>query len=74
MRASQDDDQVPPNMVGLAPDGGLLVSEDVHHGRQRRVFTPEYKDEAVKLVINTGRAVATVARELASTRRRWAGG
>jgi transposase len=33
-------------------------------GRQRREFTPEYKDEAVKLVINTGRTVATVAREL----------
>ena len=33
-------------------------------GIQRREFTPEYKDEAVKLVINTGRAVATVAREL----------
>ena len=33
-------------------------------GRTRREFTPEYKDEAVKLVINTGRPVATVAREL----------
>lgn len=33
-------------------------------GRQRREFTPEYKDEAVKLVINTGRSVAVVAREL----------
>src|SRR6185295_11071233 len=33
-------------------------------GRTRRGFTPEYKDEAVKLVINTGRPVATVAREL----------
>jgi transposase len=33
-------------------------------GRQRREFTPEYKDEAVRLVVNTGRAVATVAREL----------
>lgn len=33
-------------------------------GRQRREFTPEYKDEAVRLVINTGRAVASVAREL----------
>jgi len=32
--------------------------------RSRREFTPEYKDEAVKLVIATGRAVATVAREL----------
>jgi transposase len=26
--------------------------------RTRREFTPEYKDEALKLVINTGRAVA----------------
>jgi len=33
-------------------------------GRTRRGFTPEYKDEAVKLVINTGRTVAIVAREL----------
>jgi len=33
-------------------------------GRTRRGFTPEYKDGAVKLVINTGRTVATVAREL----------
>ena len=33
-------------------------------GKQRRGFTPEYKDEAVKLVINTGRPVAVVAREL----------
>ena len=33
-------------------------------GRQRREFSPEYKDEAVRLVINTGRPVATVAREL----------
>ena len=33
-------------------------------GSQRREFTPEYKDEAVKLVINTGRPVAVVAREL----------
>ena len=33
-------------------------------GIQRREFSPEYKDEAVKLVVNTGRAVATVAREL----------
>jgi transposase len=32
--------------------------------RTRREFTPEYKDEAVKLVINTGRAVSVVARKL----------
>lgn len=30
----------------------------------RDEFTPEYKDEAVKLVINTGRPIARVAREL----------
>ncbi len=33
-------------------------------GRQRREFSPEYKDEAVGLVINTGRTVAVVGREL----------
>jgi len=33
-------------------------------GRQRREFAPESKDEAVKLVVNTGRTVAQVAREL----------
>jgi transposase len=33
-------------------------------GRTRRGFTSEFKDEAVKLVVNTGRPVATVAREL----------
>ena len=33
-------------------------------GRKRREFSPEYKDEAVGLVINTGRTVAVVAREL----------
>jgi len=33
-------------------------------GRQRREFSPEYKDEAVGLVVNTGRTVAVVAREL----------
>ena len=32
--------------------------------RSRRDFTPDYKDDAVKLVIATGSAVATVAREL----------
>jgi transposase len=43
-------------------------------GRTRRGFTPDYKDEAVKLVINTGRQVSTVARELGvqeSTLGRW---
>ncbi len=45
-------------------------------GRQRRKFSAEYKDEAVGLVINTGRPVATVARELGvneATLGRWVG-
>lgn len=33
-------------------------------GSTRREFTPEYKDEAVRLVVNTSRPVAVVAREL----------
>jgi transposase-like protein len=39
-----------------------------------RSFSPECKDEAVRLVITTGRAVATVAHELVSTRQVWAAG
>ena len=31
---------------------------------QPRECAPEYKDEAVKLVVNTGRTIAVVAREL----------
>jgi transposase len=41
-----------------------LVREDAHYGTHTSGFTPEYEDEAVKLVINTGRTVAPVAREL----------
>lgn len=32
--------------------------------RNRRNFSPEFKDEAVKLVIETSRPIAQVAREL----------
>ena len=32
--------------------------------QQRRKFSPEFKDEAVKLVIETSRPIARVAREL----------
>ena len=32
--------------------------------RTRRAYDPEFKDEAVKLVVNTGRSVATVAQEV----------
>jgi len=33
-------------------------------GATRRKFTPEYKAEAVELVINSGRPVAEIARDL----------
>jgi transposase len=33
-------------------------------GSTRRKFTPEYKAEAVELVINSGRPVAEIARDL----------
>lgn len=33
-------------------------------GNSRRVFSPEFRDEAVKLVVDTGRPIARVAREL----------
>ena len=32
--------------------------------QQRRKFTPEFKDEAIKLVIDTDRPVAEVARDI----------
>ena len=49
--------------LALTSVGGHLTRENVHHGNTRRDFTHEFKDEAVKLVINTGRPAATVARE-----------
>jgi len=33
-------------------------------GSKRRIFTPEYKAEAAHLVIDTGRSIAEVAREI----------
>ena len=33
-------------------------------GSTRRKFTPEYKAEAVELVINSGRPIAEIARDL----------
>ena len=32
--------------------------------RQKRVYSPEYRDEAVKMVIEKSRPIAVVAREL----------
>jgi transposase-like protein len=32
--------------------------------RRRRSFTPEFKDEAVRMVIESGRPIAEIAREI----------
>ncbi|MFF3159172.1 transposase, partial [Streptomyces sp. NPDC057910] len=46
-----------PTTVGLFGKGSRL-------SQKRRKFTPEYREEAVKMVIETSRPVAQVAREL----------
>lgn len=42
--------------LALTPDGGYLTRVNVRYARGHREFTPEYKDEAGKLVLTTGRA------------------
>jgi transposase-like protein len=41
---------------------------------QRRRFSPQFKAEAVQMVIETGKPVAEVARDLVSMTARWATG
>ncbi len=44
--------------------------------KKRRAFTPEYKEEAAKMVIETSRPIAAVAREIGvneQTLRNWVG-
>lgn len=43
-------------------------------GNQRRAYPPEFKDEAVKLVLSTGRSASQVAKEIGvaqATLSRW---
>ena len=59
----------------MAPLRGRLRREKLTTARSRREFAPECKDEGVKPVVPTGRAVATLARELGineATLGRWA--
>lgn len=48
----------------MTPFVGTLSERMFSTRSQRREFLPEHKDEAVKLVINAGRPIARVAREL----------
>jgi len=41
---------------------------------QRRRFSPQFKAEAVQMVLETGKPIAEVARDLGSTRARWGTG
>lgn len=44
--------------------GFVLAGEDVVVGAQRRSYTPAYRREAARLVIDSGRTTAEVAREI----------
>jgi putative transposase len=54
----------------LTPDGGHLIAEllvlrgDVPVSGNRKKYTPEYREQAVRLVVDTGRPVAHVAAEI----------
>ncbi|QDE67509.1 transposase [Myxococcus xanthus] len=53
---------------------GCSMSEREKKRRQRRSFTPEFKSGAVKLVLEEGKSVAEVARDLDLTEtafRKW---
>ena len=41
-----------------------VEESEVAAGQQRRKFTPEFRNEAVRLVIDSGRPVAEVARDI----------
>ena len=53
---------------------GQRMAEKEEHRRKRRTFTPEYKAEVVRLVIEGGKSSFAVARELGmspSNVRKW---
>nr|WP_147592938.1 hypothetical protein [Corynebacterium provencense] len=55
--------------------GDVTIAEKTSGKKPRRTFTPEYQHEAARLVIDTGRAVADVTRELnVAPPGRWASG
>lgn len=42
----------------------VLAGQDVGMGAKRKSYTPKYRREAAHLVIDTGRTIAEVAREI----------
>jgi len=57
--------------VGLPPFGGhpdrlgdAPAGEDALMGAKRKSYTPKFRAEAARLVIDTGRTIAEVAREI----------
>lgn len=58
--------EVPPNGVDIEIAGGIsiLLRECFHHVPHTSTFTTEYKVEAADRVIDSGRTIAEVSREL----------
>ena len=54
--------------LAVTPLGDTSQGRMFIMARSRPEFTPDYKDEAVKLVVTTGLAATTVARELRDNR------
>lgn len=48
-----------PDRLGVAPAG-----EDALMGAKRKSYTPKFRAEAARLVIDTGRTIVEVAREI----------
>src|SRR3974377_1002558 len=57
---------VPPTFRTADPLGSLTGKDDQLAGKYR-TYSPEFKEEAVRLVIETSRPIADVARELQIT-------
>ena len=51
--------------------GTMSAMAEIHNRRPRRRFTDDFKQQAVRLVLDEGKSVAAVARELDLTRRVW---
>jgi hypothetical protein len=56
------------SVLGLTPDGGHLTGGTAGPAGRMSEYTPEFREQAVRLVIETGRPVAHVAAEIGMLR------
>ena len=61
----------PTGFVDTIRSGTMVYEERPEVGQARKNYTQEYKDEAVELVISSGRPIAEIARNWVLTRERW---